>query len=359
MKKIIAMLLSGVMCLTLTACGNTQQVNNQSAESNQSTKSNQTSEIKSEVSTTPANDDNKKPSEKVTVYMPSPAGLADKIAEGFKEKTGVEVEVFQGTTGEILARLEAENANPIADVVILASWSDGLSMKAEDKLMSYTTVNADKIVEGWIDSDNTLFGYSASAVGVIYNTTVIPEMSADWSELANAEYKDQLAIPDPEKSGACKDFVAGFVNKYGWEAFEGIAANGMTVPGANKAALEAVTTGEVGALVAGVDYNAYSSIAKGEPLAIYYPAGGTVVNPRPAMILKTAPNVDNAKAFIDYLFSEEAQKLVANAYLLPGRSDVKSEGRTNLENIPQIECDWEKMMEIASDSAKKINEICK
>ena len=133
----------------------------------------------------------------------------------------------------------------------------------------------------------------------------------------------------------------------------------MTVPGANKAALEAVTTGEVGALVAGVDYNAYSSIKKGEPLAIYYPAGGTVVNPRPAMIMKTAPNVKNAKAFIDYLFSDEAQNMVADAFLLPGRSDVKCEGRTNLEDIPQIECDWDKMMGIASESAAKINQICK
>ena len=47
------------------------------------------------------------------------------------------------------------------------------------------------------------------------------------------------------------------------------------------------------------------------------------MNPRPAMILKTAPNMDNAKAFVDYLFSDEAQQLVANAYLLPGRTDIK------------------------------------
>ena len=49
---------------------------------------------------------------------------------------------------------------------------------------------------------------------------------------------------------------------------------------------------------------------------------------------------------------------MADAYLLPGRSDVKCEGRTNLEDIPQIECDWDAMMAIASDSAAKINEIC-
>jgi len=331
MKKIAAMMLAAIMCIGLMACGNQNEA--------------------------PGEDSNQL-SGKVTVYMPSPAGLADDIAAGFQAKTGVEVEVFQGTTGEILARLEAEEANPVADVVILASWSDGLTMKAEDKIMSYTPANADKIVDGWIDADSTLFGYSASAVGVIYNTTVIPELSADWSELASEEYKDTLAIPDPEKSGACKDFVAGFVNQYGWDALEGMAANGMIVPGANKAALEAVTTGEVGILVAGVDYNAYSSIAKGEPLAIYYPAGGTVVNPRPAMIMKTAPNVDNAKAFVDYLFSDEAQQMVAGAYLLPGRIDVSCDNRTNLSDIPQIECAWDKMMEIASDSAAKVNEIC-
>ncbi len=91
---------------------------------------------------------------KVTVYMPSPTGLADKLAAAFTEKTGVEVEQFQGTTGEILARLEAEQANPVADVVILASWSDGLSMKADGQLESYTPANADKVNDGWIDEDN-------------------------------------------------------------------------------------------------------------------------------------------------------------------------------------------------------------
>lgn len=323
MKKVLTLLLSLALCFGLTGCGSSD------------------TEDKG----------------KLTVYMPSPAGLADKLVTDFESKTGINVEVFQGTTGEILARLEAEKANPVADVVVLASWSDGLNMKEDDQIMSYTPVNAEKVVAGWIDEDSTLFGYSASAVGVIYNTTVIPTLNADWDELASSKYKDLLAIPDPEKSGSCKDFVAGFVNAYGWDTFEGMANNGMMNGGANKAALESVTTGEVGALIAGVDYNAYSSIANGEPLAIYYPKGGTVVNPRPAMIMKTAPNVDNAKAFIDYLFSDDAQKMTADAYLLPGRSDITCENRTNLTDIPQIKCDWNKMVDTSADIAKKVNDL--
>ena len=76
------------------------------------------------------------------------------------------------------------------------------------------------------------------------------------------------------------------------------------------------------------------------------------------MILKTAPNMDNAKAFVDFLFSDETQKLVADAFLLPGRSDVQCEKRTNLADIPQIPTDWDKMMEIASDTAAKLNSLC-
>ncbi len=139
---------------------------------------------------------------------------------------------------------------------------------------------------------------------------------------------------------------------------ESWANNGLTVPGANAAALEAVTTGEKGILIAGVDYNAYSSIADGEPINIYYPESGTVVNPRPAMIMKTAPNMENAEAFIDFLFSDEAQQLVADAYLLPGRSDVECSNRTNLDEIPQIDTNWDEMMQVADDTAAKLNELC-
>lgn len=175
-RSIVCLLLALCLCLGLAACGNQPSQNDSNSSGNEQSTS-----------------DNTEPqlSGKVTVYMPSPAGLADKLAEAFTAKTSVEVEQFQGTTGEILARLEAEQANPVADVVILASWSDGLSMKADGQLESYTPANADKVNEGWIDSDSTLFGYSASAVGVIYNTTVVPELNADWSELADAQYCGQ------------------------------------------------------------------------------------------------------------------------------------------------------------------------
>ncbi len=344
-SRTIRMILASAMAFSLAVCGSSSAA----------------AEPTASAATAAAEESASGNSGEVTVYMPSPSGLNEKYVSGFEAATGIKVNLFEGTTGEILARLEAEKDNPVADVVVLASWSDGLRMKKQGGLVSYPDAkNADKLYDGWKDEDNMLFGTSASALGVIYNTTLIDSLDADWSDLASDKYKDMIAIPDPTKSGSCKDFLAGYMNATNedWSAFEGMAANGMTVAGANKAALETVLTGEKAILVAGVDYNAYANIAKGEPINIYYPASGTIINPRPAMILSTAKNMDNAKAFIDYLMSDEAQKLVANAYLLPGRSDISCDNRTNVADIPQLDHDWSWMMDHADDVAAKLVSIC-
>lgn len=297
-------------------------------------------------------------SRKVVVYSPSPAGLADKIAAGFTRKTGITVEQFQGTTGKILARLEAEAANPVADVVILASWPDGMALKG--KAQSYVPENADRMHPTWIDAENKMYGYSASAVAVLYNTLQAKDLSTDWKDLDNAAYYGLLAIPDPNASGSAKDFITGFINAYGedgWKIIESWVRNDIVVPGANAAALESVTTGERAVLVAGVDYNAYSAIAKGEPLGIYYPKSGTVINPRPAMILETSKNLENARLFMDYLLSDEVQKLVTDAYLLPGRQDIRSEKRTNVSDIPQVASNWDWMEANSSAIMERFNAL--
>ncbi|GHK51318.1 hypothetical protein KPZU09_10540 [Klebsiella pneumoniae] len=58
----------------------------------------------------------------LTVYTAGPGSLAKSPASGFEQQTGVKVTVFQATTGKVMARLEAEQANPQADVLISASW---------------------------------------------------------------------------------------------------------------------------------------------------------------------------------------------------------------------------------------------
>ncbi|GIQ69676.1 ABC transporter substrate-binding protein [Xylanibacillus composti] len=287
---------------------------------------------------------------KLVVYTAGPGGVAEAIKEGFEAKTGITIEQFDGTTGKILARLEAEKNNPVADVVILASWPSGIAMKEQGLTQSYAgAANSDNLYPTWIDADKHLFGYSASALGMTYNTKLVDNPPSDWADFAGADWQGAVNIPDPSLSGSALDFISGYLNERGdegWELFQALKNNGVALAGANKEALDPVITGAKSAVMAGVDYMAYSEIAKGEPIEIAYPISGTVINPRPSMILKDAQNVENAQKFIDYLLSDEAQEMVANAYLLPGRSDVPAhQDRTQVDEIKLLDYDWNWMTE--------------
>lgn len=302
-----------------------------------------------------------KNSGKVVVYTAGPDALAQKIAEEFKAETGIEMEIFQGTTGKVLAKLEAEKSNPIADVVVLASWPSALQMKNDGWTVAYEeAANADKLYEGWVDEDMHLFGYSGSAVGITYNTNLVSEPGLDWEDYLGEEWVDSLNIPDPASSGSAMDLLSGYMSHYGeegWNYIKALKENGTIVAGANKEALDPVITGAKKAVIAGVDYMAYSAKAKGEPIDIIYPASGTVVNPRTVSILKDAPNMENAKLAVDFFLSDKVQALVDEAYLLPGRSDIPSETRTNLADIKLLNYDLNSMGESETENISKFQSI--
>ena len=302
-----------------------------------------------------------KNSGKVVVYTAGPDGLAQNIAKAFKEETGIEMEIFQGTTGKVLAKLEAEKSNPVADVVVLASWPAAVGMKNDGWTVAYEGAkNADKLYDGWVDSDKHIFGYSASAVGVTYNTNLVSNPGQDWADYLKADFKNSLNVPDPSSSGSAMDLISGYVSNFGedgWKYFEGLKENGAIVAGANKEALESVITGAKKAVIGGVDYMAYSAKAKGEPVDIIYPNSGTVVNPRTVSILKDAPNMENAKKAVDFFLSDTAQKLVDEAYIIPGRSDIKSKTRSNLEDIKLLNYDLNTMGENEKDKISKFQGI--
>ena len=312
---------AGILCsLALAGCGNKEATNNEDKASAKPKESNV-----------------------LTVYSAGPEGLATKVQEAFEAKTGLKVEMFQGTTGKILSRMEAEKNNPVADVVVLASVASMEGLKEAGELQPYKEAkNGDKINSDWSDPDGNYYGYSASALGIAYNTKNVKEAPAEWADLAKANWKDKINIPDPSLSGSAVDFIFGYANadKSAWDTIKAWKTNGLQVSGANKEALDGVITGAKDATISGVDYMAYKAKADGEPVEIVYPKSGTVVSPRAVGVLKEAKNVDGAKQYVDFLLSDEGQKLVTGAYLLPGNKDIPVKDRAALADIPQLKVSW-------------------
>ncbi|MEE9653680.1 ABC transporter substrate-binding protein [Kluyvera ascorbata] len=261
----------------------------------------------------------------LTVYTAGPGSLAKNLASGYEKKTGVKVNIFQATTGKVMARLEAEQANPQADVLISASWDTAEDLHGRGWLLSYQSGNADKVPAALKSTDYVAQGISA--LGIVWNTKSGTPEPKEWRDLTEAAFKDKVTTPDPALSGASLDLLIGLQNGMGdkaWALFDELKKNGMVVSGPNAQAVTPVMQGAKAAVFGAVDYVSYGNIDQGESLKVIFPASGTVIAPRPMMILKSTQHADEAKAFVDYVLSPEGQAMVAEAWLMPARSDVSA-----------------------------------
>ncbi|HCI4208647.1 ABC transporter substrate-binding protein [Klebsiella pneumoniae] len=259
----------------------------------------------------------------LTVYTAGPGSLAKSLASGFEQQTGVKVTVFQATTGKVMARLEAEQANPQADVLISASWDTAEDLHLRGWLLPFASANADQVPANLKSADYIAQG--VSALGIVWNSKSGTPEPKEWRDLTQPAFKDKVTTPDPALSGASLDLLIGLQNSMGdqaWQLFDDLKKNGMVVSGPNAQAVTPVMQRAKAAVFGAVDYVSYGNIQQGESLKVIFPASGTVIAPRPMMILKTSQHADDAKAFIDYVLSPEGQARVADAWLMPARRDV-------------------------------------
>lgn len=260
----------------------------------------------------------------ITVYSAGPESLADPLARGFEKNTGIKVRLFQGTTGNVLARYESERSNPHADVVILASWPAAAGLKSRGELVPYLSPNARTVPA--LLKDEFFTAQGVGALTIVWNTKSGKPRPKDWADLLKADYKDAMTMPNPAQSGTAYDLVAGLVKNRGegaWTWIADLKKNGLVAPGANAQALNPVLQGAKAVVVGAVDYLALEARQKGESIEVIYPSSGTILSPRPMFIPKSTRNLDAAKQFIDYALSDEGQLMVAKVYLLPARTNVE------------------------------------
>lgn len=82
-------------------------------------------------------------------------------------------------------------------------------------------------------------------------------------------------------------------------------------------------------------------VKDGAPVEIVYPKEGTIAKPDGVVIIKNAKNMENAKKFIDFVTSKDAQNLVVSELNRRSvRKDVgPAEGLQTMEEINLIEDD--------------------
>lgn len=278
----------------------------------------------------------------ITVYSAGPGALIDNLASDFEAETGIQVNVYQSTTGQVLARLDAEQSNPIADVLVSASWDSAADLKSQDRLMAYTPPNAETVPEFLKDSHYVAQGVSALALA--WNTQSDVPRPSEWADLTDSAYADQVTMPDPAQSGTAYQLVTGLLTANGedvtWDLFAALNDNDMIVPGPNARALNPVLQGAKSVVFGAVDYIALGQAAAGESIEVIFPESGTVVAPRPMMIMASTQQPAEAQQFIDFVLSEQGQQRVAERYLMPARADMEALRPTISElNVIDVDAD--------------------
>ena len=277
-------------------------------------------------------DDKKNSANKLVIYTSMKESLIGGIVEGFHAKyPDIEVDWQSAGAGKIMAKLEAErqSGHLMADIIWTSEVPDFYQMKSEGILEQYTPAGFDEVLNPFDDYDGSFTAARLGTLGIVINTDKITTPPASWETIAvDPLYKNSFGIADPALSGTAFMSIALLEKQFGWEYIVRLHDNGTVKSKGSGRVVDDTDEGVLNACL-GVDYITAGKIDKGAPLKMVYPKELLMV-PSPIAIFKDADHKDNAKKFVDYLISVEAQQKVADAGTVPVRRDVKMPEKYNL-----------------------------
>lgn len=143
----------------------------------------------------------------------------------------------------------------------------------------------------------------------------------------------------------------------GWDFFQGLKDNGITVDKGNGAIQKAVVAGEKSCGIL-VDYMANRSKNDGAPVEFVYPEEGSPAITEPIGVLKDSRNQDAAEAFVDFVLSDEGQELAASIGYTPVKEGVAApEGLKSIDQIKTISADTKELYSSRDADKEKFSEI--
>ena len=258
----------------------------------------------------------------VTVYSAvSPKVMSAFVEEFQKQNPGLKVDLISGGSGELFTRLNAEKANPRADVLV---GPDADNFDAYiDLFASYKSKEDAAFPRSAVGPDNKYYGFSTNFQAFIVNTKMMPADKApqSWSDLTKPEYKGKVVMANPAQSGSAYSQMQQILQLYNWDTMDKVIGTASFVT-SSRLAYQNVAKGEMPVGLTS-EFNIVASQADGFPVVAIYPKDGTALINDASGIIKGGPNPDSAKKFIDFVNSKAAhQMIVAIDKRRSARSDV-------------------------------------
>jgi len=293
----------------------------------------------------------------LNLYCSSPnTAWCQGMANGFEKATGTRVAVIQKATGEMLAQVKAERANPKGDVWWAGPADSYLQAAEEGLLETYRSPNVAQLHE-WAQritsiSKDQVSGVYGGILALGYNTEIVEKRKLPapkcWKDLTNPVYKNELVLSNPNSSGTGYLMLASLVQIFGEdEAFRYMVALNANVSSYARSGIgpmTAVKRGEA-AIGSSVLHGVIDDIAQGFPVQPVLPCEGVGNEVGSMAIIKGTRNPAAARKFVDWALTVDAQKigLDLKEYAIPTNRNVPLPGTVpDLADVKLINYDFAK-----------------
>ncbi|HRQ22498.1 MAG TPA: extracellular solute-binding protein [Anaerolineales bacterium] len=281
----------------------------------------------------------------LVIYSGRSESLIQPVLDAFQAKyPNVKILLKSGSNSELANALIEEQANPQADVFVTTEIFTIQSLYQQGLFASYRPVGAELLPAEFIGPEDSWVGLTRRTRIIMYNTELVSAEEAPQSifDLTDPKWQGQIAAAGSTNGGMQAHIAAmrqllGDVDTQEW--LVGLMANDVTFFGGHTDVRKAVGAGEFKIGLVN-HYYYYLQLAEGSPVGIVFPDQGEgqiglISNATSAAIVKGGKNVTAAQAFLDFLISEEGQKLFAEGnYEYPMLAGVTlREGVEPLENF--------------------------
>ena len=277
--------------------------------------------------------------QEVVLYCSVDQAVAEPIIAAFEKQTGIKVLARYDTeaskTVGLVQRIRAEADSPTADVFWSGEVFHTIRLAREGLLVPYrgegilplhseprpaSGSQGRDALATFADPKGLWYGFALRARVIGYNTNKVSAQEAPklLEDVLDAKWKGRLAMASPA-FGTTGGDVASWFAHYGpqraKEILQRLRDNEVRIVSGNSTAVRMVATGQADICFTDTD-DVYAGQRNGWPVAMNFldqNGKGALMIPNTAAMIKGGPHAETAAKLMQFLLSEELERLLAES----------------------------------------------
>jgi len=277
----------------------------------------------------------------LTVYAGMLEEHAAAVCQAFEAETGIKTNFVRMSGGEIYARIKAEKENPQASV-----WYGGGSLTFieaanEGLLIPYTSPATEKIPTQFKDSEGYWTGIYTGYLGFYADKDWLESVNMDmpdsWEDLLDPRLEGEIVMAHPGSSSTAYNMLTTVLQvmgeEEGWQYLQKLNKNIRQYTKSGSAGGRMVQLRETG-LTIGYLHDAISFKREGyDHIVMSAPSEGTGYEIGAVGIIEGAPELEEAKQFVDFVLRSDVQEIGQTVNALQFLTNPDAVPPTEVESI--------------------------